>query len=484
MPEKFDNEASLRAAKEKLPLHVLMEQRGDPAVVGRKWAACPFCKKKDTARITSDGGQEFFKCANASCPSGTSDKGKAWTELAYFKFKTGLNDKEAFIAYLKEAGVWIEREKKTGSSTEPRGRPGEPGAPEKTEVPKPPDGSSPPSPRPSPPGEGAAADDDDVLGQAVLEYFYSKLTPTESQMVLYLEGGGKIPDPIPAELVKRIKFRPVSLFEKRGLDSATCATLGFRANPESNLKILLDLEKKFSVDALLASGLWQPKKKNNPRRPNKQFYGLGQIGKKPETERRNKDDKWVWGKCLPVLIPYFDEYGKLSKLRPHKGGAPEGTLCGAARIYVPRDFRKCADGEPRPESYRLCIICEGEYKAAALWRILGAGRTDAGAPLGVCAIPGINFGKNFELRLELEAWLEQVGCRTVVIGFDDQDKSDKPREQRHEAMKWARYLCADLSRKLGIIGKVCVLPQAWRDAKGKADWDGALAKFVMEEALT
>jgi hypothetical protein len=50
-------------------------------------------------------------------------------------------------------------------------------------------------------------------------------------------------------------------------------------------------------------------------------------------------------------------------------------------------------------------------------------------------------------------------------------------QKRHEPTIWARYLAMALSRQLHIRGEVSMLPVEWRDAKGKADWDGALARI-------
>jgi hypothetical protein len=50
--------------------------------------------------------------------------------------------------------------------------------------------------------------------------------------------------------------------------------------------------------------------------------------------------------------------------------------------------------------------------------------------------------------------------------------------ERHEALIWARFLACDLARTLHIKAKVLVLSTEWRDDKGKADWDGALAMML------
>ncbi|MDE2103822.1 MAG: hypothetical protein KGL39_41675 [Patescibacteria group bacterium] len=308
----------------------------------------------------------------------------------------------------------------------------------------------------------------------------------------------------------QLKLSPAdekTLWEKRGLLSANCHALGFVSNTESNLEFLERLRDDFLADDLLESGLWLPedKKAKKEFRPNTQFHGSNQITKKPKHLRKHKDDKWIYGfpgqgwcdkcerkfkaeKCpqcrgalkfgTHLLIPYFDETGRLAKLRPHKGGAKGGTLAGANRIYVPRDPKKAPD---MVETFPRVVITEGEFKAAGLWQVLGGGRDDiedVGHPWGVCAIPGINFGNNYDLRAELDAWLQAVQCRQVVVAFDNQDKSGRPMRERHEALIWARFLACDLARSLHIKAKVLVLPTEWRDDKGKADWDGALAGML------
>lgn len=330
-----------------------------------------------------------------------------------------------------------------------------------------------------------------ALGLEVLHWFHGRLFPTESQMVPYLEDGGKVPDPLPDKVAKKLKFRPAPLFVTRGLTSISCEALCLRANPPGNESLLQEGAQMFPWDENRASGLWleSNRKAGLGRRPNAQFCGKGQMGKKPETERRGKDDKWVWGFCEPVLIPFFDEAGDLIKLRPHKGGAPAGTVAGRPRIYVPRDYRHCGD---IVEKFYTVVICEGEFKAMAIWQTLGLGarlQVDAAGqplvaanfePIGVCALPGISYVTNVEMRMDLERWLADVGARRVLVAFDDEDKSDKPMRQRFDAQRDARVLATELSQLLHLDARVCVLPTAWRNSRGKADWDGALVKIISD----
>ena len=276
------------------------------------------------------------------------------------------------------------------------------------------------------------------------------------------------------------------LCQKRGFEYRTSDLLGFRSNPRSNKDILIQLAAKHGFEAMIEAGLWQPKDRahKKERRPNAQFFGLGIIRKRKPGERLASnefcdEDGNIWGWCEPILIPYFDENGLLIGLRPHKGGGKSGTTTGTPRVYFPRDPKRAA----QPETFRTVFITEGEFKAASLWENIGAGSLLAEhEPAGACSLPGISFGKNYEVRQVLEDWLRIVQCRCVIVAFDNEEKGDPALEffkadwtKRHDATKWMRYLATDLARKLHIQGKVFVLPNDWRNKNGKADWDGAAA---------
>jgi hypothetical protein len=102
----------------------------------------------------------------------------------------------------------------------------------------------------------------------------------------------------------------------------------------------------------------------------------------------------------------------------------------------------------------------------------------------VACLPGITMAK--PLFPDIEEWLERVAVRQVVIAYDNEAKDDrnlpgyKAEEwKRHDAQIWARYLARQLQKE-GYDARVCVLPKEWRDSKGKADWDGALAQKLTE----
>ncbi len=440
----------MREAEAKLPMERVMRELGfGPKNENWKSFDCPFCKREDKAGVfTATGsGTKLFKCQSTSC-----DANKAMPVVKLVMKLRGLNsDREAFIEYLKMAGVWRSLQPAALQTT----------VNQETKL--------------------QVTDGD---GHTALREFYSKL----------------------AWLAEDER----KLFEKRGLLPATAAALGFKSNQNSNRRRLLELARAFTWEELRASGLWLPGAEQKHRRPNPQFCGCVQLARKPKSQRKHPDDKAVWGwsdegwcvrcehvsigvQCLQcggklklpdaVLIPYFNDRGELIALRPHKGGAPEGTAASATHIYIPRDGRKVAE-----EHFPTVVVTEGEYKPAAIWQTLGAGRDDGQAPVGVAGLPGIYFAKHFKVREELDEWLRAVQCRRVIVAHDREEKGDPafkdiyqpdPRK-RFDAQIWARYLATDLSKKLHIRGEVCVLPAGWMK-NGKADWDGALAKIIHGE---
>jgi hypothetical protein len=203
--------------------------------------------------------------------------------------------------------------------------------------------------------------------------------------------------------------------------------------------------------------------KDGRARPEPQLCGWGNTGKKDE-----KGDL-IWGWVHPVLIPYLDSDGEVIAIRPHKGnvaGQPP-------RLYVARYLKGCE--LPQRKHPAHCVVTEGEFKSCALrWAFQGG--------VGVAALPGISQAKNYRVMEELKGWLLHH-CRPekIVVAFDNEEKGD-PRlpgfkadeRKRYDAEIWASYLAIVLQRTFGI-GAVARLPDEWRDANGKADWDGKLA---------
>lgn len=600
---EFDNEASIREARARLPLERVIESRGfGPSRPGETWKSfqCPFCQQAKKAGIFEAQGDrtQLFKCYSTHCSTGT----KAMDAVGFIALRDGLSSKDAFVVYLKEAGVWKERtrfkrdEASRAEQADERSQAAEqseaaldeelianaiaylraegrasiallqrrlrvgysrgaaimdelerrgvvgpakgseprellidlPGAGQGSGVIPAPDasegGSAGPAPAPGLSDPAAAEEPEEASPFAAEEDF----PPQDSAGAATAEAGtatasgpassaspdvphapsdaslSSAPAPAPEETrevptgwtVLRRFYARLSLSEgdiaaleaKRGLTRETILALGFRSNPKSNADLLHALLEEMPSEALLESGLF--KRKGRAIRPNAQFYGFGPKGKKkkPEpgqaapAEEDGVESDWEWDWTHQVLIPYVDEHGDLIGLRPHKGNGESGTVVGRPKIYVPRAV------EPNlrsvgTEFFPDVVITEGEFKAAALWQVIGAG-SGMRYPKGVVALPGISMWRHYELREELDAWLIAVGARKVRVAFDNEEKGDPKLPgykadptKRHDAQIYARALAEDLYRKLHIAGLVCHLPDAWRDEKGKADWDGALARF-------
>lgn len=590
----------IEEARQRLPLRRLMEQHGKGPANGN-WKAfphCPYCSKKGGVGTFGEGTEERFKCHHASCNSGTSGDGGSWDQVGFLAHELNLNRKDAAITFLKEAGLWQEKEaspsimpgkagrkkplpsetdrgeraedrdqrsevrdqrsapkeeKNLASAAVPliaagcnsegggslasqaleasadaphseteAGTPTPAGAPPKAVEPvpieraveEPPAGQSSPDTNPALSRAGAVSEEDKdskipaggappsaesgqskivtMTGQPVrsddVEVVPTTPPNASGGYVIEVAPGQKALEEFFARLLLSEADEKV-LFEKRGLDSRTSKALGFRSNPKANKEILQALSGQYSWEDLYAAGLWhrEDRKQKKERRPNAKFYGFGIAGKK-----ENGDWEYKWN--CPIIIPYFDEQGKLLSLRPHKDMGSEGTLLGTPHVYVPRSNElnelKGLKGlnkeeKTKPEVFEVVVITEGEFKAAALWQILGPFRDDGQPAIGVAALPGISFGRNYEVREELDGWLRRVKCRCVKVIYDNEEKGDakfpeafkSERRKRFDAQIWARYLATDLAQKLHIRGEVGMLPNEWRNEKGKADWDGAMAQF-------
>jgi hypothetical protein len=503
---------SIEEARQKLPLKMLMTQYGhDPKNGKWKDMACPFCKASTGSGIFERAGKTYFKCHHTSCPTGT----KALDEVGYIAQEAGLSRKDAFQQYLKMTGVWKEprhapsvlpgqrarrvkppeefpqtpsagagaegsgaasespycksdegaakfpSSSKAGLREEYLGGDGSESAEVKDQgetpggdLPADADGASPESDGngasadhgggagepPHDPADEGGEDDNEDKALAALREFYGHLVLTEADAN--------------------------ELRQKRGLTPDTSRLLGFKTNCQQNHELLIALGDKYPIDVLVKCGLWTKKEDKSAAKPNAQFYGWGVVGK------RDKEFEWGWkedGKCNPILIPYFNASGELIHLRPHKGMVSGGS----PRAYCVRVAGQSSIARD------LAVIAEGEFKAAALFQVLGT-------QINVAAIPGVTMSKFWLIEQELDEWLKAVQAKTVVVAFDNEEKGDpslesfKPdRRKWFDAEVWARYL-AERMRRQGFEGKIARLPNEWRNANGKADWDGALAKLMEE----
>lgn len=482
--KEFDNVASLEEARRRLPLKQMMQEHGLSPEGGRwKGFKCPFCQKKGKASVFkgNDAG-DLFKCFSASCPSGTGQDGKAFDEVGFLAYVSNLNRKDAFIAYLKQTGVWEERTKfkSPGGSVTRASAPPAPESPPKSETEAEPLPDAPADETPKTEGPGPSESSaSGISGPANLVQFPALVgssTSTESPTPVTSEAPQASAQPLaspgtdPAvgtpqgaaatETGEAAGIKPTIiedgtglgvlrffydkltlspedeelLYVKRGHTSKTTAALGFRSSPKSNQSFLDELlammkDGRIERDELLASGLFMRKPNSADLKLNKQFCGWGIKGRKPkpgpgDEEEEIKYDEWEWGWTHPVLVPYFNAQGELIGLRPHKGMGRRGTLVGTPRLYIPRGVSEAPKGQRRFEEFRNVIITEGEFKASALWQAEGMGQQDGRKPWGVAALPGISFARHFNMREELHAWLRKVRCNRVVVCFDNEEKGD------------------------------------------------------------
>lgn len=466
-------------ARQRLPLKMLLQQRNKGPVGSGNWGSypCPFCQKPTGAGVFTKDGREFFKCHHTSCPSGTSGKRGAWDEIGFLAYELGLNRKDAMWTFLKEAGVVLENsdvreghESKPPKVKSPQGpETTQATALEATELPPEMEAELPPPEPPPvmpvipdvPAGESEELPSAPAL--AVLRRFYQQLsfTPEDQNR----------------------------LWKERGLLPRTCRRFGYRTNLQSNKELLLALADEFPMAHLVDSGLWNAGRgPNDPPKPSAQYYGMSIREKRDGHGRKVRDDagnvikESVWDS--PVLIPYFSAQGELIHLRPHKG-----MMKGKSpRLYVCRTFGEQGAGsreqgeESQDQTKSAGIVTEGEFKAAAIYQVLETG----GLIPRVSALPGVTMAKM--LFGDVEEWLEADDISTVIIGYDSEEKGNpklpgfiEEEWKRYEPVAWARYLARQLDRA-GYDGRICELPKDWRNAKGKADWDGYLARRIVELA--
>jgi hypothetical protein len=427
----------LNQARQKLPMKILMNKLGRGPAKGnwKSFPICPYCGGKRCAGVFTGPHGDLFKCHHASCRSSTAGSGAAWDEIGFLSYELGCDRRTATRAWLEEAGLWEDRLKSAlaanAKNSEPSG------------------GSS---NEPTKPNTNPVESPGHPTANSPLIAFYEALALSAADR-------------------EELKTR-------RGLSDEAIDAAGFRTNCRANLELLHALANDYEEWELVACGLWNHKAKT--RKPSAQYYGYGVLGKKKKlpTELLDSDDftdyddddlVWDWkesGKCNPILIPYFDIDGNLISLRPHKG-FPRGQQ---PRLFL-------AGGRNAVKQCKRVVITEGEIKAVALQSILGPS-------WAVAAIPGITMIKNLDVWGDISVWLQRLGAEEVNFAFDNEEQSNpalpyyKPLlEDRFEAEVWARIGAMRVIRE-GYRARVTHLPDEWRNAQGKADWDSALATLL------
>jgi hypothetical protein len=425
-------------ARIKLPLKVLMEKRGRGPANGnwKTFPQCPYCEGKRCAGVFNGSHGEMFKCHSPSCRSMTAGSGAAWDEIGFLAFELGCDRRAATRVWLEEAGLWEENYKLHLSTN----------AAQKA--------------------DGPDADHSERASQFHTDATLSETTAARSPIIAFYEA-------LALSTADREELK-----SKRGLSDEAIDGAGLRTNCHANLELLHNLAQEFHEWELVESGLWTPKEKHF--KPSGQFYGYGVIGKKKKLSPEQlssgdysdlDEDDLVWapkesGQCNPILIPYFNLHGELVALRPHKG---------FSRGQQPRLY--LASGRNGVKPCHRVVIVEGEFKALALQSILGPSWFVAG-------VPGITMIKNLDVWGDILVLLKTVGAKEIIFAFDNEEQSDPalPHYKAHladrfEAEVWARIGAIRAERE-GYTARVAHLPDEWRNTKGKADWDSALAMLL------
>lgn len=440
-------------ARQRLPLPHVMTKLGDGAFAKKKDALCPFCGSKNKWSVFEKNGRYVFKCHKPGCVANETPPEIGHGEIGYIALRKGLGAKEASLEFLKMAVPDIleqqHREHAKQKSAEPQ--------PKIVNFPvaNPPaadSSASPPAPPPEPPKESPPP----PPGDQKPNHWHSLC----QKMIL-----------TPRDRAK--------LKSQRGFSDDTINNLRIRSNNQSNRTHLESLRKEFPIDLLLADGIF--KTYRDEIKPNPQLLGWGL---KKRARKENEQDDWDWTE--PPIIPYLAEDGTVFYLRPHKGGLSSGAdqlddddeeeTC-SSHIYCPFllvDLIAAWQG--------VCVLCEGEFKAAALYQ--------CGIP--AIAIPGITFVRNKAFRKELLDLLRRFAVTDLIICFDNEVKDDPKFADRYkpdpwdrwDAQMWAEYIATDLTKEYfrphrGTV-RIGILPDNLRE-NGKADFDSALAYFVNKE---
>jgi hypothetical protein len=232
-----------------------------------------------------------------------------------------------------------------------------------------------------------------------------------------------------------------SLRKERGFSDEVIDLLQFKSCRRENTKIIDELKEEFSEEDLIDAGLLETSEKGI--KACSQLLGVF------------KNDKFVNN----IVIPYFDNNGKIYYIRPHKFGLKGKGI----NVYCPvRDL-----------SSNPWIITESEFKAAAC---LQYGYPALGLP-GIHSFAANNFDR-------LTDFIEGIpGIDSLVIIFDNEIKNNKAyKNYKSDVRKqwdtqWRSFqLCDKLYKALPGLRSVRVgtLPDDWME-EGKIDIDGALA---------
>lgn len=310
------------------------------------------------------------------------------------------------------------------------------------------------------------------------------------------------------------------LFVDRGLEPHTNRVMGFRSNHPGNLKHLLAMPDRYPLEVCVQAGFWSWRNREEwlgggevhelrGARPSEFFYGKGFAGEKTDPKTKRKVPVFEWNRA--VIIPYFNNIPAATDPK-HSDRATDA----AAIMSGPA------------ANYEVVVVTEGEFKAAALWQAYAQKAQNIPEQLterlislrthkksipgsqaipyltppgnrinGVAAVPGISYwrrnGGSWLCQHMLRQFIHRTGCKFATLAYDNEDKSHqflpngarnpKYKSQpwkRHDTMVFARLMGMDIAKELGLVVGTTLIPAEFRNAEGKADWDGILADLLRD----
>lgn len=423
---------------------------------GKGVGTCPACTKKKKFSVYPSNGRWFFKCMVASCDL-NSRPGEHGL-LGWYSWKHGVPVKgspgtDAISLFLADVGVedprgdssvTLNKTKKGKKKAEKKARKKAAKAARKI-------------------AEKAPPVDREDLERFRKERFFVYPDLPESDWNVW--------ERVHAALTLHEETRADLM--RRGMTSAQVEALGFVTTAPSNEEKLRPFLKGEHYEAMRDAGIITQKTKRarltDETHINPQLRGW--------LVTRSEAGK-------TAIIPYIDGKGRITYLRPHKGGCfdnrPESRQAKGwkgAHIYggsmlAPANL----DLDDGP-----LVVTEGEFKSIALW---------------LSGIPSVAQPGAMVIRTvgdELGAIISDHRIRQVVFGFDEEDKASptlpdgttpnpgykEDPQKRYDAEIWARYSAWMITRQTGATARVAFCPMDWADPGTlKVDWDGALGHFL------
>ncbi len=413
-----------------------------PSGKGAVLDTCPYCEHKKKFGVWNNGS--YWGCQRTSCPAniGNIKDAKKANAVGLVMYQEGLNFNEAAEKMCSLAGIPWPELKDLSSSQKKRTQKKATKAIKKE-------------------AKKAAA----------------KAKP--SSAIKMPEEGKRNPwEEIYTRLTLRDEDR-MMLKTKRGFTDKTIDFNGYRSSTRQNRPLLNEIIDLFPEEELLELGVVMRDKETANLKINAQFCGLG-------LKKRSKDkDADDFGWVEPILIPYIASNGRITYIRPHKGGISPKAYMEEKKVAGAFYYSK-AISHPYGEHIiadiqetggvkwkNSCVLTEGEFKIAALGQV--------GLP--ALGIPGIHITRNPVFLKELVKVLKLLDIKNVRTIFDNDDKSHiSDPWDRHDVDVYARY-AAHVLRTKGFFTYVGSLPDEWKKLpNGKmgktADWDGRLSYLV------